>query len=89
MVIIISLICTLILNVYINMENIKSLCFVCNKPVHYGVIPISNDNYPNLTELRILEEHHRCRKLYDKKVSLEHQLLNIEWKLFKLKDPKV
>ena len=71
------------------MENIKSLCFVCNKSVNYGVIPICNNNYPNITELRILEEHSRCRKLHDKKITLEHQLLNIEWKLFKLKDPKV
>lgn len=71
-------------------------CFVCDKEITYTIFKIDTDAYPNIKELRILNEHFVCKKLYDRKIlllkkvrsknELEKDLLNVEWKLFKLKD---
>lgn len=74
-------------------------CFICDKEITYTIFKINTDAYPNIKELRILDEHYVCKKLYDRKNlllekvrskneqinKLEKDLLNVEWKLFKLK----
>ena len=75
-------------------------CFVCDKDITYTIFKIDTDAYSNIKELRIINEHYGCKKLYDRKIlllekvrskneqinKLEKDLLNVEWKLFKLKD---
>ena len=71
-------------NIHIHQED--NICTVCGKHWLYRKRCTLIEDYPGMKEIEFITSHASCRSLMRKKKDLDKAILDIEFKIFNLKN---